>query len=203
MTACSSPYKQLQVQHNSSYTSAFKYKPVFDKALYRCVVDGGFIFKKFHLSGLLLFKTLENGTKRAVFQNEMGFTLFDFEWKDSSFTVQQIAPQLDKPAVVKTLRKDMEMLLMIGMDPVTEKFYEGNGGKTIFRRLTIENGYIWYVEEQGKLVRIENSGEKKKVITINIKGKENASDMPASVHIDHHKANFTIELNKIEAYADE
>ena len=203
LAGCSHPYKELQIQDNSSYTSAFKYKPVFDKVLYRCVVDGGYIFKKFHLSGILLFKTLENGTKRAVFQNEMGFTLFDFEWRDSSFNVQQIAPQLDKPAVVKTLRKDMEMLLMTGMDQETEKFFERDRGKTVYHRLTIEKGYIWYVEEHGKLVRIENSGEKKKVTTIHITGKTDAKAMPETVLIDHHKANFTIQLNKIEAYADE
>ena len=76
--SCSAPYRHLK-QQPADNQSALRFKPVFEKALYRCVVDGGFIFKKYHLSGLLFFKTLENGTVRAIYQNEMGFTFFDFE----------------------------------------------------------------------------------------------------------------------------
>ncbi len=201
--SCSSPYKKLIVAEKHS-SSAIIYKPFFEKELYRCVVNGRVVFKKFHLSGILLFKKLETGTIRAVFQNEMGFTFFDFEWNaNDSFKVNQVIPQLDKPAVLKILKKDMNLLLMKGLDLSSEKYYISDRGKADLSRYTLEKGYAYYISEQGKLVRIENAGEKSKVITITLKNKINNAAMPDTVVFDHHKANFTIELTKIETHADE
>lgn len=201
--ACSAPYKRLQ-EESANGQSAYIYKPVLDKIVYRCVINGRVVFKKFHLSGILLFKKLENGTVRAIFQNEMGYTFFDFEWdSNDSFIVKQVIPQLDKPALIKTLKKDMNLLLMKGLDRKTEKLYTKSRGKERYYRFTLERGYTYYIEESGKLARIENAGEKKKVITIDIKGKTTADAMPDTVFFNHHKANFTIELNKIEQHVDE
>jgi hypothetical protein len=202
--SCSAPYRHLTEQSVNSQ-SALKFKPVFEKTLYRCVVDGRIIFKKYHLSGLLFFKTLENGTVRAIYQNEMGFTFFDFEWSngDTAFKINKVMPQLDRPAVIKTLRKDIELLLMLGLDQNTEKVFADDRGKQLFRRLDIGGGYAYYIEEEGRLIRIENAGEKSKVVTITLQGKNNPADMPARALVDHHNANFTIELNKIDSYADE
>ena len=200
--SCSAPYKHLQ-RNATSERSALIFKPVFDKVLYRCTVNGGFLFKKYHLSGLLFLKTLENGTVRAIYQNEMGFTFFDFEWNtEDSFKVNTVMPRLNKPAIIRTLRKDMELLLMKGLQPETEIVFTDRG-KLLFKRLNIEGGYAYYIEENGRLVRIENAGEKTKVVTMHIERKSNPAGMPGKVLIDHHKANFTIQLNKIDSYANE
>jgi hypothetical protein len=202
IASCSSPYKHLQ-QAPATANSAFVFKPAFDKVLYRGTVDGGYLFKKFHLSGLLFFKTLENGTVRAIYQNEMGFTFFDFEWdSNDSFKVNQVMARLDKPAVIKTLRKDIELLLMKGLKKDSEIAFTDRG-KLLFRRLDISGGYAYYVEDSGRLVRIENAGKRSKVVTMTIGGKDQPSDMPKQVLIDHHKANFTIQLTKLDSYADE
>ncbi|MCB0698454.1 MAG: hypothetical protein KDC11_01350, partial [Chitinophagaceae bacterium] len=101
ITSCSSPYKYLIEQKTSQ--SAIRFEPVFEKAIYRAIVDGGVLFKKYHISGLLIIKQLENGTKRAVLQNEMGPVMFDFEWQsDGKFTVLQVMSQMNKEAVIKT-----------------------------------------------------------------------------------------------------
>lgn len=201
--SCASPYKKLVPDKNSG-KSALIYKPQYDKVLYRCTVNGRIVFKRFHLSGLLFFKQMENGTVRAIFQNEMGFTFFDFEWsKDDSFMVRQIIPELDKPALVKTLRKDMNLLLMKGLDRSSEKSFTDSRGKREYNRFTLSRGYAYYVSETGKLEQIENAGEKKKVITIKLMGKEKDNAMPDSVFFDHRRANFTIALHKIESHVDE
>ena len=190
--ACTSPYKGLQLQQRPA-TSAFQYKPEYTRELYRCVVDGRFVFKKFHLSGLLLFK---------VFQNEMGITFFDFEWdKNDSFKVNQVIPQLDKPAVLKTLQKDLSLLLMKGLDKSSARHYIQ--GEEVYHRFTLEKGYAYYIEKTARLMRIENVGNRKMVTTITLEGKEKPKAMPEQVVFKHHKANFTIQLNKIEAHADE
>lgn len=195
--SCSAPYKHLHKTESSS--TAYRFQPHFNKALYRCHVNGKVIFKKFHISGLLFFKQLENGTKRAVFQNEMGISFFDFEWdKNNSFKVNHMMEQMDKPAVIKTLQKDFEMLLMIGLDKDSEVFLTSDRGKEQFYRLNRDNGYVYYITEDSQLKRIENSGKRKKVVTINIGDKSTAISMPDSALFTHHKANFTISLNKIE-----
>lgn len=196
LVSCASPYKDLQKTEVDQ--TVYRYKPEFDRVLYRCIVDGRFIFKKFHLSGVLFFKELKNGTKRAIFQNEMGMAFFDMQWdEDGTFEMKQILPQLNKEAVVKTLQKDMEMLLMIGLDKKSEILLKDDRGKQQYYRLKRGEDYIYYIIDSEKLVKIENAGNRKKVVSVNVGMKENKSSMPDSVFIEHHKANFTISLTKI------
>lgn len=200
---CSSPYKHLQ-KLPAGPPIAVQYKPVFDRALYRCIVNGNVIFKKYHLSGLLFFKTLENGTVRAIYQNEMGLTFFDFEWnKEDSFKINKLIPQFNKPAVVKLLRKDMELFLMKGLTGQKEILYR-NRGKEFLSCYTIDKrGSACYVQHIDTLVRIENFGKRNKVTTINITGKQVPEAMPQKARFIHHKANFTIELEKLEQDVNE
>lgn len=200
LASCSSPYRKLQ-QTAMNTSSALAYKPSFEKALYRCTVNGKVLFKKFHLSGVLFFKAMPEHATRVVFQNEMGFAFFDFEWDArDSFTVKQIIPQLNKPAVVKTLRKDMELLLLRHLNKATEQTF--TAGNEWYHRFTLDKGFAYYVIDSQKLVRIENAG-KKKVITMAVGEKSAPKAMPDAVFIKHHKAHFTIELKKIAQHADE
>jgi hypothetical protein len=197
--SCSSPYKDLAEQKNAS--SAMRYKPVYERELYRCVVDGRVLFKKFHLSGVLLFKELDSGT-RVVFQNEMGLSFFDFEWdRNDSFRVNQVIPQLDRPAVIKTLQKDIGLLLMKGLDKASETHFQRDGEQ--YHRFRLDKGYAYYIENSARLMRIINTGERKKVTTISLEGKNTPDTMPEKVTFTHHKANFSIQLTKIAADANE
>lgn len=203
LASCSTPYKGLKVA-STAQPSAFEYKPEFNRELYRCIVDGRFIFKKFHLSGVLFFKQLENGTKRAIFQNEMGIAFFDFEWnKDNQFKVRQIMQQLDKEAVVKTLQKDLEMLMMIGLDKKSEKILQGDRGNEYLHRLNRNEAYVYYITNSERLVKIENSNNRKRIVTVEVGDKKTKTSMPQTITYKHHKANFTISLTKIESDVNE
>jgi hypothetical protein len=196
--SCASPYKNLQTTPASS---ALKFKPVYERELYRCTVDGGVIFKKFHLSGVLLFKELETGT-RVVFQNEMGITFFDFEWdKNDSFKVNKVIEQLDRPAVIKTLQKDMAMLLMKGLDETSEVHFAKD--EDILHRFSLNKGFVYYIENSARLMQILNTGERKKVTTISLKRNDVQGALPGKILIEHHRANFKIQLKKIDAHANE
>ncbi len=193
LTACNSNYSHLR--SGGSSVSAMRFKPVFTKELYRCVVDGKVLLKKFHLSGLLLFKTFDDGSTRAVFQNELGISFFDFKWDAADhFEVVSILPQLDKPALVKTLRKDMNLLLMKRLNTFSEKAFNKNDES--YSQFTLGKGVVYYISKEGQLQRIENAG-KSKVITISVGPKTTAQSMPDSVFFRHHKAHFTIDLKKI------
>ena len=147
---------------------------------------------------MLFFKQLENGTKRAIFQNEMGIAFFDFQWDENDeFSVKQIMEQLDKEAIVKTLRKDLEMLMMIGMEKKTEIMMRKDGGKQQVYRLNRDGAYVYYTVEGEELVKIENANNRKRIISVMVGDKEKKQSMPDTVHYTHHKANFTISLTKI------
>jgi len=202
LTACKAPYYSKLVAQGSAGTSALQYKPEFDKQLYRCIVDGRAVFRKFHLSGVLLFKKLGDGSTRAVFQNEMGFTFFDFEWdRNDTFKVNNIIAQLNKPAVIKTLSKDLNLLLMKRLNGASELAFKD--GKDTYHRFTLEKGYAYYVENSARLVRIDNTGKKSLVTRIELKGDRGQHELADSILFRHLKANFTIELNKIAPHADE
>ncbi len=200
IASCSNPYKHLQLAQSAQ--SARQYIPVFDRILYRCTVNGRFLFKKYHISGLLLFKELENGTVRAIYQNEMGLTFFDFEWNGEIFQLNKIIEQLNKPALVKVLKKDMELLLMKNLDWEKEKLYLSRGNEQFYCLNIKDGGLAYYIERNKELVRIENAG-KTKVITMLVSGKGTPAAMPEQIFIDHHKANFTIELEKLEQDVNE
>ncbi|MBS1586817.1 MAG: hypothetical protein JSS82_14875 [Bacteroidetes bacterium] len=202
VTACKAPYYSKLVPQSSGTTSALQYKPEFDKQLYRCIVDGRAVFKKFHLSGVLFFKKLNDGSTRAVFQNEMGFTFFDFEWdRNDSFKVNNIIPQLDKPAVIRTLSKDLNLLLMKRLNGASEiAFKDANN---TYHRFALEKGYAYYIENSARLVRIDNTGKKSLVTRIELKGSQGQHELADSILFRHLRANFTIELNKIAPHADE
>lgn len=198
---CARPYKSLKF-YPADIHSAFIYRPVFDKELYRCVVDGRFLFKKFHLSGVLFFKTMEDRSTRVVFQNEMGFSFFDFEWtSQDSFKVNQIIPQLNKPAVIKTLKKDISLLLMKNLDGGT--MMVTNDASDGYYRFALPKGYVYYKVHNDTLQQIDNTAKRKKVVTIVLNGHHGRQALSDSILFTHHKANFTIKLTKIDAHADE
>lgn len=194
-TACGNPYKHLQ-QTPAKQASVLRFRPVIKKEVYRCIVDGRvLLLKKFHLSGILLFKTFEDGSTRAVFQNEMGFSFFDFKWDEKdSFQVISIIPQLDKPALIKLLQKDMNLLLMKNLDTATEAVFTQQD--EMYSRFTLDKGYAYYITQNGILKRIENAG-RNKVITITMTGRKDDKILPETVLFKHHKAHFTIDLKKI------
>lgn len=157
LQSCVHPYKHLQAIQN--YESALRYKPKVDRELYRCVVDGKFLLRKFHLSGILLFKSFDNGLVRAVFQNELGFSFFDFKWNaQDSFSVASVIEQLDKPAVVKTLRKDVEFVLMKGLFKKDEQQYLLDGD-TVARFPVGSKGAVWYTMHEGRVNLIDYVGK--------------------------------------------
>src|SRR5438128_6245701 len=107
LCSCFSPYKQLQ-KANENVSCVKQFKPVFTTALYNTQVN---VVGK-HLSGLLIIKTMPDSSIRIVFSNEAGFKFFDFEFNGNNFKVYYIYKQMNKKSVLKTLRKDFQLVLM-------------------------------------------------------------------------------------------
>jgi hypothetical protein len=193
-------YKNKQEVTTAQSFTTKDFKPVFDKALYRCEVNGKFAIKKFHLSGILYVKTLDDKSTRVVFQSEMGVTLFDFGWNaNDSFEVYSVIDQMNKAPLIKTLRKDFELLLVKNIkDPAKGAFTFDENPDLFYTRFNLEKGFVYYVtNRQQQLVSIENADEKQKVILMTLSKGSALKTLPESIAIKHLKANFTIQLKKI------
>ena len=177
-------------------------RPRFEKAYYRCYINGGFLFKKYHLSGILLMKAVDHG-HRVVFTNEMGYVFFDFGWYSSwstqaknavfdSFVVHSIMPRLNKSAVIKTFRKDIEL----AMGDVSNRERYSKGDTAYYKTATQAGGPAWFIFSPSyELKRIEIANKHRPVTTIykHQHSLRNELRMFDTLSVVHHRAHFTIQ----------
>ena len=175
-------------------------KPIFDKVLYNCQVDGKTpLGKKFHLSGLLVMKEMPEGGTRIVFQNQMGLTYFDFGWDQADrFEVHSVIEQMNKPALLKLLKKDFELLLFKNLPARPDGFHRFSGDARDYLRFNLEKGFVYYIYEAGRLAQIVNADEKRKVIVMDALPATVLGQLPEQLKIRHLRANFTIDLQQIK-----
>ncbi len=192
LAACSSPYKHLQKASNVQSGCAQQLFPVFDKVIYDTQVD---IVGK-QLSGLLIFKTMADGSKRAVFTSETGPTIFDFEFKGDEFTKHFCIEKMDRKVVVKTLQRDLSLLLMEGIgEPGGEVLQDSNYLYFPFKKGK-ETAWLLTDHACKELLRIENASNTDKKTIISFPPIQNA--LPDTALIEHQNFNFAIRLVKLE-----
>jgi len=174
-----------------------KFKPVFEHAVYKTSVD---VVGKY-LSGLLIIKRMPDSSSRIVFTNELGFTFFDFGFgADTGFHVYQIAPAMNKKAVIITLRKDFELIMFRNMDSVKQDALTDSG--LVYYAFPQSKGVNYYITDPncGRLVKMQRASDKKPVMEAFFIG-NSAGESPDSISIQHLNFNFSIGLKKISAIA--
>jgi hypothetical protein len=192
LLACGSPYKHLQKTPGDIHCLE-QFKPRFSSALYKTEVE---VTGK-HIGGLLLIKTLADSSIRMVFSNQLGFKFFDFGFsRDSGFQVYYIMKQMDKKAVVKTLRKDFELVLM--QDIKSDKAYILRDEQHNYYAFPQEKGINYYITDPGcgQLLLMQRASKRKAVVEAIMK--DYSHGMPDSIGISHKNFNFTIGLKKID-----
>jgi len=193
---------QYNHMHNipSDENCVQKFKPDFNRVIYQTTVD---VIGK-HISGLLLFKYMPDSSTRIVFSNEMGFGFFDFGFMhDGDFVVYQIIPQMNKKALIKTLRKDFELIMFRNMD--SSKYYAlADTGNLVYYAFPQSKGINYYITDAQcrQLVKMQRASNKKPVMEAYIEPSSPDSS-PDSISIRHLNFNFSITLKKISAIAPE
>lgn len=193
--SCSSAYKNLQ-RTEADALRVSKFKPEFTTALYNTKVD---VVGK-HLSGLLIIKTMSDSSIRIVFSNEAGFKFFDFGFEKNDFKVYYILSQMDKKAVIKTLRKDFELVLMRHLD--AKGAYTAKENEMLYHVFPDGKDIYYYVTDTNcdSLIRMERGSKRKKVVeAIAWKG---ADAMTDTIGIKHHNFNFDIQLKRLPKDAE-
>ncbi len=191
---CKSSYKSLQpTTVNNSKGCIEKFKPQFTRTLYKTQVD---VVGK-HLSGILLIKQMPDSSTRILFTNEMGFKFFDFEWKkDGAFKVHYMFDKMNKKPVIKTLKKDFELVLMNTLNRPSETIFQQDGN--IYHRFKEAKGYNYYITNPGcdELLRIENASTRKTIVSVIMKDYING--VPDTIGVSHKVFNFEIGLKKLQ-----
>ncbi len=119
---------------------------------------------------------------------------FDFEFTDSAFTVQYCVPQFNRPALLKTIQQDIEIILMNKVKTSSLQHLKDE-----------KNRYLVYKQKEGKfsnyyfqdnhknqLIKIEHAkGQRKKTTFVLDNYSE---DIPGTIQIQHHDIKLKIEL---------
>ncbi len=195
-SSCSPAYQGLQRAKGKNGCIA-SFKPVFSRALYNTNVN---VVGK-HLSGLLIIKTMPDSSVRMVFSNEAGFKFFDFGFKKDDFTVYYIFDQMNKKPVIKTLRKDFELVLMTHLQSPDSYFLKNDDG--YYHSFRDGKDYYHYVTDAScrELLRMERAGRRKKVMEAVMQ--DYHQGIPDTIGIKHINFSFTIELKRIHDAPDQ
>lgn len=192
LAGCSSVYKNLQPA-TGDINVLQKFKPNFKSVLYKAEID----VVGHHLSGLLLIKTLPDSTIRMVFATETGFKFFDFAFSpDGGFRVLYVVRKMDKKAVIITLRKDFELILLPPAD--YKSAYLRKDDDNLYYIFPRPKGTFCYITDlkstEMKLMEI-SSPHKPIVQAI---ARDDGNGVPDTIGISHKNFNFTIGLKKID-----
>jgi hypothetical protein len=188
LSSCSSIYKGLP-SVNGDVTCIQQFKPRFTAGLYKAQVE---VVGR-HLSGLLLLKIMPDSSTRLVFTSETGFKFFDFEFAaDGSFKVYQVIKELNKKAVIKTLRKDFELILLYHT-PAAKGYILKKEGYHYYA-FPQQKGVNYYVTDTActQLVRMERASRRKAVVEAIMQ--QYVNGLPDTIGITHKNFNFTIGL---------
>jgi hypothetical protein len=149
-------------------------------------------------SGLLITKQMSPEDYRVIFTTELGMKLFDFEFKDTSFTLHYCVPQFNKPKLLKTIQEDIKIILMNDIKGKTfEKLTDPKGTSIIYKAKEDKLYNYYFVEKStGQLSKIEHSKKHVKKIIFTFNNYQN--DFPSAIVIKHYNIKLKIELNLLK-----
>jgi hypothetical protein len=186
-------YRHMQ-KISSDPSCIQKFNPDLNHVIYKTSVD---VIGK-HISGLLVIKLMKDSSTRLVFTNEMGYSFFDFSFPpDSGFKIYQIMAQMNKEGLVRTLRKDFELLMFRNMD--NSKYYGLMDSGLVYHAFPQIKGVNYYITDSNchNLIKMQRASSRKPVMEAYIYGGSQGI-APDSISIRHFNvSHFSITLKKI------
>ncbi len=148
-------------------------------------------------SGLLITKQLEPNDYRVIFTTELGMKLFDFEFKDTAFTLHYCVPQFNRPKLLSTIQQDISILLM--NDLKGKSILSLIGKNSFYKIKRIDTGkysnYYFFEKDSNRLIKIEHSKRfTKKIVFMLTEYQEN---FPNTIIIKHSNIRLKIELKRL------
>ena len=138
---------------------------------------------------------MPDGSHRVVFTNEAGVTFLDFEFKkDNTFEVKKILSQLDKKAVIETLRKDFYLILGL---PFQQELQAWTNQQELNFGVMINGERYFLVTDEAcaDLKRLEIGSRSKQKVTVNFSGNVKRPDR---IQVNHHTFAMKMDLTRLE-----
>lgn len=173
-----------------------KFKPAITTVLYNTYVNvvGN------HLSGLLIIKQMPDSSLRLVFSSETGFKFFDFEFSQNNFKVHYIINKMNRKSVIKTLRKDFELVLMNNLN-FADGYILKSDSNNYYTFPSGKDHYYYITDPACKELLWMERGSKKKKVTEAV-AKDYKGSIADSISIKHTGFEFEIGLKRIINYAE-
>ncbi|MGQ0829943.1 MAG: hypothetical protein ACT4ON_16270 [Bacteroidota bacterium] len=149
-------------------------------------------------SGLLVTKQLQPKNYRVIFTTELGMKIFDFEFKDTLFTLHYCVPQFNKPKLLDVIRQDIEILLMNELE--NKKYVQYIDKQKTYNVFRIDydkrSNYYFSEISSNNIVKIEHSKKRtiKTIFTLN----DHKDGFPTNIIIQHYNLKLKIELNLLK-----
>lgn len=189
---CASDYRHL-TRSLPDDTCANQIKPVHKTALYSAGID----IVGNHISALLFIKVMPDSSYRVVFTNEAGVTFLDMGFlRDGTVKVYTVVKQLDRRAVINTLRKDFELIL--GLPFKSRQFARYTNGDEVYYAVgqKKERAYFITNKDCAYLQRLERGSKRKRVVSVAVS--RHGYPEPEKIEVTHHTFNMQIKLTRIQ-----
>ncbi len=198
LTGCTyGHYGRLEQVKNSTF-KATPLKPLFGDNFNSFLFKTNISVYNKDFSGLLVTKQLSPQDYRVIFTTELGMKLFDFEFKDTAFTLHYCVPQFNKPKLLKVIQHDIETLLMSNLTTKKEVEYADKKGLYNVQKVELDKGQNYYFTEKSSqhLVKIEHAKKRIKKTTFTLSNYQ--TNFPGNILIKHHDIKLKIELNLLK-----
>jgi hypothetical protein len=147
---------------------------------------------------------MQDSSVRIVFSSETGFKFFDFGFLNGDFKVNYIYKELDKKPVIRTLRKDFQLVLMNDLTANEGYLLKSNNINNNYNYYAFPRGgdHYYYITDSlcQKMIRMERGTRRKPVMTAIAENFRQGT--PDTIGITHSNFSFDIGLKRIYNYAE-
>jgi hypothetical protein len=176
------------------------FKSVFDDHFHSFLFKTNLSIYHKDFSGLLVTKQMQPGDYRVIFTTELGMKLFDFEFKDTAFILHYCVPQFNRPALLKIIQQDMQLLLVPYPPSASLSRYKDSQNKYDICKVTqgaVYSNYYFREKSSKHLVKIEHAKRNVKKTTF-VLDQYSEEDVPGHLLIQHHDIHLKITLTLLK-----
>jgi hypothetical protein len=189
---CASEYGHL-ASATPDNACALRIRPNLHTSLYTAGIDvvGN------HISGLLFLKHMPDSSWRVVFTNEAGVTFLDMGISpDGTSKVFSVVKQLNRKAVLTTLRKDFELIL--GLPFRSGNYSRFVAGDDVYYGVNQKKEWAYFITSKdcAYLRRLERGSSRKRVVSATVSSP--GYPTPERIEITHHTFDMQIKLSRIQ-----
>jgi hypothetical protein len=143
------------------------------------------------LSGILIYKKINDSTLAGSFINEFGINGFDFTISDSHAKLGYLFESLDKGYIRRTLETDLHFLFA---RPILQTICSINDTSAWVANINRSLHYVYYFETEQKIVRADMYKRMSKIANLRQYSDENSGIILRMVHT---KGSMSYELDEI------